>query len=96
MAADSARAEAARAFEAARAEKLAARDREEKSLTSQEREEEKALENVFALLLDIKKQRDAERGSSWRPMTRDCSRICAATCRRYACACARAHVHMFA
>ena len=53
MAADSARAEAARAFEAARAEKLAARDREEKSLTSQEREEEKALENVFALLLDL-------------------------------------------
>ena len=60
MAADSARAEAARAFEAARAEKLAARDREEKSLTSQEREEEKALENVFALLLDIKKQRATE------------------------------------
>ena len=60
LAADAAEAEAARA-EAARAAKLAAlREGEEKSLTSQEREEEKALENVVALFLDIKKKRAAD------------------------------------
>ena len=64
LAADAAEAEAARA-EAARAAKLAAlRDGEEKSLTSQEREEEKALENVLALFLDIKKKRAAAAAQS--------------------------------
>ena len=64
LAADAAEAEAARA-EAARAAKLAAlREGEEKSLTSQEREEEKALENVLALFLDIKKKRAAAAAQS--------------------------------
>ena len=64
LAADAAEAEAARA-EAARAAKLAElREGEEKSLTSQEREEEKALENVVALFLDIKKKRAAAAAQS--------------------------------
>ena len=64
LAAEAAEAEAARA-EAAREAKLAAlRDGEEKSLTSQEREEEKALENVVALFLDIKKKRAAAAAQS--------------------------------
>ena len=59
LAAEAAQAEAARA-EAARAEELAAlRLREEQSLSSEQREEEKALENVLALFLDIKKKRAA-------------------------------------
>lgn len=59
LAAEAAHAEAARA-EAARAEELAAlRLREEQSLSSEQREEEKALENVLALFLDIKKKRAA-------------------------------------
>ena len=57
LAAEAAHAEAARA-EAARAEELAAlRLREEQSLSSEQREEEKALENVLALFLDIKKNK---------------------------------------
>jgi hypothetical protein len=59
LAVEAAQAEAARA-EAARAEELAAlRLREEQSLSSEQREEEKTLENVLALFLDIKKKRAA-------------------------------------